>query len=183
MQLDEKTIELVKAAQGGNRYALAQLLQESYTTVYKYLLKLTLNEHEAQDITQDTMVKAIEKIYSYNYEKSSFSTWMITIAKNIFIDSTRKRKRFDKYKDEYKLERHYVEQLSTSLDDYLQNEEIITLINKLSPKLKTPIVLRYGFDFSYEEIAKYLRIPLGTVKSRISNGMKAMSEELKFYEQ
>lgn len=178
MQLNEKTIELVKSAQSGNRYAFAQLLHESYSTVYKYLLKLTLDEHEAQDITQDTMVKAIEKINSYNYKKSSFTTWMITIAKNIFIDSTRKRKRFEKYK----LENLHAGQLSTSLDEFLENDEIISSINKLSPKLKAPIILKYGFDFSYEEIANYMKIPIGTVKSRLSNGMKAIRKELKSYE-
>lgn len=178
MQLNEKTIELVKSAQSGNRYAFAQLLHESYSTVYKYLLKLTLDEHEAQDITQDTMVKAIERINSYNHNKSSFTTWMITIAKNIFIDSTRKRKRFEKYK----LENLYAGQLSTSLDEFLENDEIISSINKLSPKLKAPIILKYGFDFSYEEIANYMKIPIGTVKSRISNGMKAIRKELKSYE-
>ncbi|SCG82922.1 RNA polymerase sigma factor sigW Sigma-W factor [Proteiniborus sp. DW1] len=179
--MDERTIELVKAAQEGNRYELAQLLHESYTTVYKYLLKLTLNEHEAQDITQDAMVKAIEKINSYNYEQSSFSTWLITIARNTFIDSTRKRKRFEKYKAESKIESHYKAQL-LSLDDYLQNDELISYIRRLSPKLKAPIILKYGYDFSYKEIARYLRIPIGTVKSRISNGIKAMRKELKSYE-
>lgn len=179
MQLDEKTIELTKSAQNGNRCALAQLFQESYSTVYKYLLKFTLNEHEAQDITQDTIVKAIEKINTYNYEKSSFTTWMIAIAKNIFIDRARKQKRFEKYKT-YNLP---IEQLYTSLDSFLEKDVIISSINKLSPKQKAPIVLKYGLDFSYEEIANYLNIPIGTVKSRISNGMKVIREELKLYEQ
>ncbi|WIV13822.1 sigma-70 family RNA polymerase sigma factor [Proteiniborus sp. MB09-C3] len=176
--MDEKTIELIKAAQGGNRYALAQLLHESYTAVYRYLLKLTLNEYEAQDIAQDAMVKAIEKINIYNYEKSSFSTWMITIAKNLFIDRVRKQKLFDKYA----IENLHIEQHSTPLEDFLEKDEIISFLSKLSPKLRAPIVLKYGFDFSYEEIAKYLKIPIGTVKSRISNGIKAMRKEMGFYE-
>jgi RNA polymerase sigma-70 factor, ECF subfamily len=178
MQLNEKTIEIIKDAQSGNRYALAQLLHENYSTVYKYLLKITLNDFEAQDITQDTMVKAIEKINTYNIEKSSFATWLIAIAKNILIDRIRKQKRFEKYK----LENSRIEILSTSLDDFLQKNEVVFSINKLSPKLKAPIILKYGFDLSYEEIANYLKIPIGTVKSRISNGIKAMRKELHSYE-
>ena len=73
--------DLIFSAQNGSSYALAQLLQDNYSIVLKYLIKLTLNEHDAEDLTQDVIVKAIKNINSFDSSKASFSTWLITIAK------------------------------------------------------------------------------------------------------
>lgn len=173
--------ELIFSAQDENSYALAQLLQDNYTLVLKYLIKLTLNEHDAKDLTQDVMVKAIKNIKSFDSKKASFSTWLIAIGKNLWLDSVRKRsvreKIFKKSQEEFC-------EISTShIDSFIDNEEILGALKKLSDKLRIPIIMQYNLGYSYEEIAAYLKIPIGTVKSRISNGMKALRKELCEYEE
>lgn len=175
-----KEQDLVFSAQDENSYALAQLLQDNYTLVLKYLIKLTLNEHDAKDLTQDVMLKAIKNIKSFDQTKSSFSTWLISIGKNLWIDSIRKksvRKKFFKKSQEefYEISNH-------DIDNFIANEEILDSLKKLSVKVRVPIIMKYNLGYSYEEIAKHLNIPVGTVKSRMSNGIKALRKELCRYE-
>ncbi len=177
--MEDTTEYLVENAKQGNRNAMARLLQENYAIVYKYSLKLTLNKDEAQDITQEAMAKAVEKIKLYDGSKSSFSTWLITIAKNIWLTAVRRKKLFENYCSTFAVPEDY----DNSIEDLLKNDELIQAVNRLSPKLKAPVVLKYNFDYSYESIAKTLGIPVGTVKSRISNALKSIGRELERYGQ
>jgi len=97
MKLGETEENLIHSAREGNRYAMAQLLQANYSIVYKYCLKLTLNKEEAQDITQEVMARAVAKIRLYDDRKASISTWLISIAKNIWLTGIKRKKLFDNY--------------------------------------------------------------------------------------
>ena len=179
MRLGDTIEYLVKAAREGNRHAMAQLLQANYSIVFKYCLKLTLNREEAQDITQEVMVKAVEKIRLFDERKASISTWLISIAKNIWLTGIKRKKLFDNYCSTLLLP----EDSTNEIDNLFNNDDLIHAVNRLSPKLKAPLVLKYNFDYSYEAIAKTLGIPTGTVKSRISNAIKNIGRELENYEQ
>lgn len=170
---------LVQNAKQGNRHSMAQLLQENYTIVYKYCLKLTLSKADAQDITQEAMAKAIEKIRLYDESEASFSTWLITIAKNIWLTGIRRKKLFESYCSTFAVPEDY----DNTIDNLFKNDDLIQAVNRLSPKLKAPLVLKYNFDYSYEAIAKTLGIPIGTVKSRISNAVRNIGKEMEGYEQ
>jgi RNA polymerase sigma-70 factor (ECF subfamily) len=170
-------IGLISEAKGGSSYALAQLLEHNYSAVYKYMLGLTLDSQLAADITQDCMVRVIEKFFLYDPEKSALSTWMITIAKNLFIEHCRKNKRKDKF-----LAFPELETQTDSMNDLIENEEILSAIKNLSLKARVPVLLKHSAGYSYEEIAKILKIPVGTVKSRIFNGLNSLKKELENYE-
>ena len=83
--------EKIRRAMLGDTAALSQLLQMHYAFVYKYLVKITLNPSHAEDLTQDTMARCIEKIKLYN-GTSKFSSWLITIATRLMIDQERRRR-------------------------------------------------------------------------------------------
>jgi RNA polymerase sigma factor (sigma-70 family) len=87
----EVECQLVREARNGSDYALARLLQENYATVCRFMCKLTLDPQLAADITQDCMERVIEKFPLFDPQKSTFSTWMIAIAKNLWIDECRRR--------------------------------------------------------------------------------------------
>lgn len=168
--------DLILSAQDDNSYALAQLLQDNYVLVLKYLIKLTLNEHDAKDLTQDVMVNAVKNIKSFDNSKASFLTWLIAIAKNLWLDSVRKKKVREKF---FKKSKENFEELSTNqVDTFIENEEVLRALKTLSDKVRIPIIMHYNLGYSYEEIAKHLKIPIGTVKSRISNGVKTLRKEL-----
>lgn len=170
------TDNLIESAQMGNNYALSQLLQDNYSFVFKYLLKLTLKEQDAKDLTQEVMVKAIKNITSYNSSKGSFSTWLIAIGKNLWLDSVRKQRLMDKFL--HKSRNNFTTETTSPMDHIIENDALLNALNTLSPKLRVPIIMQYTLGYSYEEIGKILKIPIGTVKSRISNAMKALRKEL-----
>lgn len=166
--------ELIKSAKSGSGYALAQLLQNNYSIVYKYIVKITLNTDFAADITQDVMEKCINKFHLYDPEKSSLSTWMIAIAKNLVIEEYRKNKRREKYVSMIDDENSSL----NSIDEIIDKDELLTALKKINPDIRLPILLKHSSGYSYEEISKIIKVPLGTVKSRIFNGLKALRKEL-----
>lgn len=170
---NENEIRLIREAQSGNDYALSQLLQQNYAAVYRYLLSVTFDRQSAADITQDCMVRVIQKISLYDMEKSALSTWMITIAKNLWIEQCRRTARGRKLLEQIEEPRG-----SDPAEELPEKDELLTAVKKLSEKLRIPVLMRHTAGYSYEEIAKYLKIPVGTVKSRISNGLKALRKEL-----
>ncbi|MFZ5989056.1 MAG: RNA polymerase sigma factor SigY [Bacillota bacterium] len=169
--------QLVKRARDGDQDALAQLLYNNYEIIHKYLIKFTFNKTLAEDLAQETMVKAIEKIEYYDKGKSKFSTWLIAISQNIYLDYLRKRKTEKKYTDageEALLDRVNIEMYTT--DDSLN--QVLEALGKLDEAIRFPILLKHYYGYSYEEIAKKMSVPLGTVKSRIHNGLGVMRREL-----
>ncbi|WP_375088158.1 sigma factor [Peribacillus sp. RS7] len=88
--MDER--DLVKAAKKGDDGALAALFQGSYPFLLKYLLKLTFNLENAEDLAQETYSKATENLSRFK-GASKFSTWLISIATHLYLDQKRKQKR------------------------------------------------------------------------------------------
>ncbi|WP_252312332.1 sigma-70 family RNA polymerase sigma factor [Sinobaca sp. H24] len=88
----DETEERIKRAIKGDDEALAAVLLEQYDFVYHYLLKLTMHPAVAEDMTQETMIRAIERIKQYNPKKAKVSTWLIQIGTNLWIDEKKKRK-------------------------------------------------------------------------------------------
>lgn len=88
--MDEK--ELINSAKKGDHRSFAVLFRNHYPLLVKYLMKITMNPDIAEEIAQATMAKCVEKIHLFN-GKSKFSSWLISIATNLFIDQRRKKKR------------------------------------------------------------------------------------------
>lgn len=169
--MEEHLIE----ACAGNRQSLARLLYDNYEMVFKYLIKFTLNKNLAEDLVQETMVRAIEKFDLYNPDKARFSTWLIAIAQNIYLDGIRKRKREKKHiDDEFQLE-----DLCNLQKEHDEDwDRVLEALSHLSDESRFPLVLKHYYGYSLEEIAKMMSLPLGTVKSRIHNAIKAIRKEL-----
>ncbi|WP_261303143.1 RNA polymerase sigma factor SigY [Paenibacillus andongensis] len=168
--------ELIRQAIQGDKTALSQLLQQHYAFVYKYLLKITLNPPLAEDITQETMIRCIEKIKLYN-GKSKFSSWLITIATHLFIDQGRRRKR----------EQHWQEQEQQQSLRQMQWQaghqheawpDVLNALAELPQESRIPVILKHYYSYTYEEIGQMLSIAEGTAKSRVHHGIKQLRKEL-----
>lgn len=165
---------LIKKAKRGDTHALALLLQQHYSFLLKYHIKLTMNRSVAEDLTQETMLKAIEKIKLYN-GKSKFSSWLMSIGTNLYIDQMRKRKR----------EKHYVERTMTDVRFVFESinadwPEVLEVLGKLTDEQRIPIILKYYYGYSLDEISEMMKSPLGTIKSRVHNGLKRMRKEIDY---
>lgn len=163
---------LVAKAQRGDSVALARLLQAHYLSVKKYLITVTLDRSLAEDLTQETMIRAIQRIAQYS-GRARFSTWLISIATNLFMDSLRRQKRERRLQEE-----------SVAMADLPAEApqadwaDLMHRLGELPRDVAVPVVLKHYYGYTYEEIAEWMGIPEGTVKSRIWGGIRVLRRGL-----
>lgn len=169
---EKKMIE--KAVQGDTR-ALSILLREHYAFLLKYLIKITMNPTLAEDLTQETMIRCIEKIKTYN-GKSKFSSWLITIGTNLYIDDLRRKKRERNLWEQERGLRKIHWQAAHLNEDW---PPVMEALGRLPHSVRVPIILKHYYGYAYDEIAVMIGIAEGTVKSRVHHGLKRLRKELK----
>lgn len=162
-----KTEALVKKAKQGDKEALVQLIMTEKQDYYKLAYVYMRNPEDAMDAMEDMIVILYENIDHLKNE-GSFYSWSKTILVNCCKNSLRKKNKvilLDVLQNEHQ-------------DDFLeQKDEQLRLdkhLQELSIKHREVIKLRYFMDMDYQSIAELLRIPVGTVKSRISIGLKKL---------
>lgn len=147
-----------------------------------FAMKLTLNKEEAQDLVQDTNLKALKNEAKF-VDASNPRGWMLTIMRNIFINNYRRSARentvFDTSADGYLLNLPQESGMSNPEGAFALGE-ITSIIEKFPEDYRQPFNLHVA-GYKYEEIADKLRMPLGTVKSRIFTIRKQLREILKDY--
>lgn len=171
----------------GNPEALNILVHRYKDNLYRFCYHLTSNKNEAEDLFQDTWLKVVDKIKYYDLTQK-FSTWLYTIALNLYRDRYRKAKRwlskirfiFDDGEGCSELERVRADEpaIYEQLEDKELKGQLVELVNKLKDIYRIPLILFYYKDMNYEDIAQILDIPLGTVKSRLNTCKKLLKEEL-----
>lgn len=179
-------LELVGRAIAGDQKAYAELLSRYRDSIYFMLLKMVNNKSDAEDLTIEAFGKAFKNIrqYSPNY---AFSTWLFKIASNNGIDFLRRKRGFivsidgDEQKEDCKP--------MTVIDEGLDPAEAMiksqiadlvrTVVQKLKPRYRTLVEMRYFQELSYEEIATQLDLPLGTVKAQLFRSRELLYNILK----
>ena len=167
----------IELAKDNNQNAFSFLLNMFWNDVYKFQLKRTGNEIEAEDITIESFAKAFHKINSYN-DNYVFKTWLITISKNLHIDKLRRNK--NKIDINEFNEKISVRENSPSPEDKLINEQKLKSlklkINKLKPHYKEVIELKCFNELSYKEISKKLNQPVNNIKVKVLRAKKILSQ-------
>lgn len=174
---------LVCRAKEGDQKAYAELMQRYKESIYFMSLKMVNNKDDAMDMTVETFGKAFENIEKYKPD-FAFSTWLFRIATNNCIDFIRKKRlnvvSIDSMVDDDGDDRP-LQIKSDTLDPEeisikkQQNERLKDIVDKLPPRYRTLIVLRYFDELSYEEIATQLSLPLGTVKAQLFRARDLLS--------
>ncbi|WP_168119328.1 sigma-70 family RNA polymerase sigma factor [Paenibacillus sp. HB172176] len=154
---------MIKAAQSGDREALVTLLREIESHVYRTAYYILNNEQDAMDAAQEALIRIYTKIDSYE-EKAQFKTWVQRIVTNICIDKFRRTKPAVSI-DEHDLVFHEKQNVEAEVLASYAMQDIRHAIDQLPEHHRTVVVLRYLQDFSYNEIADSLDLPLNTVKS------------------
>lgn len=171
---------LIKAAQAGDGEALVTLLRQIENHVYRTAYYIVNNEQDAMDAAQEALIRIYTKIGTYE-EKAQFKTWVQRIVTNICIDKFRRNKPTVSI-DEHELvfqDRHSVEE--DVMSSYT-SQDIRTAIDKLPDHHRAVVVLRYLQDFSYNEIADSLDLPLNTVKSYLFRARQQLQTYLHDYQ-
>ncbi len=180
---------LVEAAKAGDQNSFGILVDAYQDRIYGYLSRMLSDPTEAEDVAQETFVRAYRSLNRFR-GASSFHTWLYRIASNLAIDVARKRKRQDgaAYSldapvevgdDEYDRgipdESNAPEQITEQRE---VQQTVRRAMSELPEKLRDVIVLYELQGESYEDIAETLDVPLGTVKSRLFNARGQLKEKL-----
>lgn len=177
----------VLKARDGDQNAYALLLSRYWDSIYFMLLKMVHNQDDAEDLTIEAFGKAFKNLQHYEPE-FAFSTWLFKIANNNAIDFIRRQKGKSVPIDNpgnYPNDENPL-QLPSDLPD--PEEELIrkqkaillkTVVDQLKPRYSKLVKLRFYREFSYEEIAKELQLPLGTVKAQLFRAKELLYNILK----
>lgn len=165
-----------------SKQTLEHDLVQMQSNMLNYALTLTTNRDEAKDLTQETTLKALSNIDKY-YGNVNFKGWVFTIMHNLFINNYRRVVRtqtiLDNSDNLYQLNMPQ-ESGFDSPEGSFTYHEIMNVLDTFNDDYKTPFSM-YFTGFKYDEIAKSLSLPLGTVKSRIFFARKRLQEILKDY--
>ena len=174
----------IKKAKEGNQISFNFLLDHFWGDVYKYQLKRTNNDNDAEDITIQSFSKAFDKINTFD-EQYKFKTWLITISKNIHIDLLRKNKSsINMETSKVQEEEAYaiVDDNPTPEDKIITEQNLAKLlrdIKQLKPKYQQVIHLRYFQELSYKEISEQTGDPMNNVKVKLLRAKKLLAEIIK----
>lgn len=156
----------------------AELVEEHADSVYRLAFRLSGNQQDAEDLTQETFMRVFRNVKTY--KPGTFEGWLHRITTNLFLDMVRHRSkiRMEALPEDYERvpgtaptpEQVYSE---TNLDPALQ-----AALDELSPEFRVSVVLADVVGMSYEEIAKTLGVKMGTVRSRIHRGRSQLRASL-----
>ena len=177
---------LVQKARTGDQKAYAELLGRYRDAIYFMLLKMVNNPSDAEDLTIEAFGKAFKNISQYT-PNFAFSTWLFKIATNNCIDFIRKKRAatisLDHSNDETDTASVTIQSDTPDPEANLINNQKIKLlrevVSKLKPRYRTLVELRYFKEYSYEEIAEELDLPLGTVKAQLFRARELLYNILK----
>jgi RNA polymerase sigma-70 factor (ECF subfamily) len=176
MSIYEK--DVVARAIKGDGDAFAQLYEEHFDKIYRYIYLRLGNRAEAEDLTQEVFVKVLEAIGSYKWRNLPFASWLFRIAHNQVIDHLRKGSKVEKVPLEGDVASFDERNPELVAEHNLEVEEVINDIGKLSPAQREVISLRFGSGLTIAEVARALGKSTGTVKALQYNGIAALRRML-----
>ena len=180
---NEALAKLVRQCMAGDSQAWQQLVVSQHRRIYAICYRFTGSGADAEDLTQEVFLKLYKNLASFDIQKGSFQTWITTLARNLLVDHFR-RTRLDRASDSLDATFDGEEDgptMGDRLADPRPSQEthvaglelkvrVQSALKQLSPELREAVILRDLEDMDYKEISQVLRIPEGTVKSRISRG-------------
>jgi RNA polymerase sigma-70 factor (ECF subfamily) len=169
--------ELMKRIQDGDMVAFNKMVDKYKNRLMNVIMRMIGSTEESEDIVQETFVRVYQHRESFDF-RHCFSTWIYTIALNLARNELRKRKRF-KFFDIFDMQGNEAEiAVEMELPSNLP-KAIEAALKTLPEKYKMAFVLRDIQELPYDEVAKIMNIPLGTVKSRVNRARSMLREKLR----
>ena len=157
-------------------------------TVYRVALRWCGDRHEAEDLVQDTYLKAYKAFDRFEMREFGIRPWLLRILHNTFLNRVSRQNRAPKATEQQVLEQ--VEEMGNSgesltappaLDYEKLDGEVKSALERLAPEFREALTLWSTMDLSYQEIADILEVPIGTVMSRLHRARQQMARELEEY--
>ncbi|MDA9344871.1 sigma-70 family RNA polymerase sigma factor [Flavobacteriales bacterium] len=173
----ERDLKLInRAIETGDPKAYAELMKLYRDPLYFMIYEKISDQDVAKDLTIESLGKAFKKLHLYKPD-FTFSTWLFTVARNHCIDYLRKKKlptfSIDKMtvNDDGRKSNFYLESKDPNPEQILMKKQRVKIlrriVDQLKPKYRDLVKLRYFKEYSYEEVAAELDLPLGTVKAQL----------------
>jgi RNA polymerase sigma-70 factor (ECF subfamily) len=182
---------LVRRCIAGDAVAWEEIVQRYHRRIYNICYRFTGSGTDADDLTQEVFIKMYRTLNRYDVERGAFMTWVTTVTRNLLVDHFRKtrQERVTDSLDTPQSEQDDAMPLGDRIPDKgpspdtrVQSREareaVHLALQKLSPELRETVILRDLQDMDYREIATVLRVPEGTVKSRINRGRAELARLL-----
>ena len=183
----QESLEIAAGLKRQDAGLIDQLLQRYQHRLLRYLLYLTSNREQAEDLFQEVWMRVMVRGAQFN-GKARFDTWLFTVARNLVIDLRRKRtmssldEMFEAGADEERVGGiEIAAEGPTPFDQCASGEDrnrLAAALLEVEPLHREVLVLRFHEDLSLEEIANVTRAPLSTVKSRLYRGLASMKPKL-----
>lgn len=182
---------LVRRCVAGDAAAWEEIVHRFNRRIYNICYRFAGGADDAEDLTQEVFIKIYRTMASFDPGKASFNTWVTTVTRNLLVDHFRKTKN-DRITDSMDApigEEDEGRSLSEQIEDKgvspvehiekLQTKRMVhEALQKLSPELREAVILRDLQDMDYRDIAAVLKVPEGTVKSRINRGRTELARLL-----
>jgi RNA polymerase sigma-70 factor, ECF subfamily len=183
-RLDSETT-LIERCLGGEQAAWDELIKLHTKRVYGICYRFTNQDTQAQDLTQDVFLRVFKTLSSFRAGEGSFTVWLTRLTRNLLVDHYRRTKHdrvTDALEDKLPVLEERTAQHSRT-EGLLAGREAGELLQaglqKLSPELREAVILRDLEDLEYREIAQVLKVPEGTVKSRLNRGRAELARVLR----
>jgi RNA polymerase sigma-70 factor (ECF subfamily) len=182
---------LVRRCVSGDAAAWQEIVQQYHRRIYNICYRFAGSPDDAADLTQEVFIKMYRTLKTFDGTRASFMTWVTTVTRNLLVDHFRKGK-YDRVTDSLDATPGNQDEglsIGDQLEDQradpearVQSRETQKLVHgalqKLSPELREAVILRDLQDMDYKEIAVVLKVPEGTVKSRINRGRTELARLL-----
>jgi RNA polymerase sigma-70 factor, ECF subfamily len=174
-------LELIVRCKNGEKSAFEALIRMYHPLIFKYLCKISGDEMLAEDLVQETFIKMIRNIDKFDpYGKAKFSTYLVCIAKNCYIDYYRKEKN---RANDVAIGTDFGMQDLCNMEELvirkMDNIEVLEAVDQLTDHQKIAIRMKYIDNLTTKEIGELLNVEAKTIKSRIHNGMVILRKMLK----
>ena len=182
---------LVRRCIAGDAAAWEEIVQRYHRRIYNICYRFTGSGTDADDLTQEVFIKMYRTLNSYDTQRGAFMTWVTTVTRNLLVDHFRKTRQdrvtdsLDTTASEHEDALPLGERIpdkgpgpDTKVQIREAKEAVHDALQKLSPDLREAVILRDLQDMDYREIATVLRVPEGTVKSRINRGRAELARLL-----
>jgi RNA polymerase sigma factor (sigma-70 family) len=183
--LQKTDAELVTGCLGGDQSAWEAIVRQYTSRIYNLAYRFTGRFDEAEDLTQEIFLKTYRTLNSYRPESGALVTWIVRVGRNHIIDHYRKFKTERTHTDSLEVEYDKAEENparyanpAQALEQMELSEQVHQGLLKVAEDLREAVILRDLEEFTYEEIADMLELPLGTVKSRINRGRAELARIL-----
>ncbi len=182
---------LVRRCVAGDAAAWQEIVQQYHRRIYNICYRFSGSPDDAADLAQEVFIKMYRTLSTFDTTRASFMTWVTTVTRNLLVDHFRKGK-YDRVTDSLDATAGNQEDgltLAEKLEDrsagpeaQVRSQETQKLVHdalqKLSPELREAVILRDLQDMDYKDIAIVLKVPEGTVKSRINRGRTELARLL-----